>query len=280
MNSGLSDNHASITYYDSDYPSAHFGEFKENFDETVVFQGLQKDVERYIEIAKETKAEKILEVCAGSGRVSIPLARENFKITAVDISKGMLDKFENNLINESKETSNKINLVNADATKISLGEKNHCLAIIAFNSLLCIPNFNDQISVLKNIYNHLLEEGILVIDIVNPAFMNIKGDQNPKIFFTRKNTNNGNTYSRIAMSSPMDETQKQELYGWYDEELEDGLIKRTNYSMFWRPIYRFEIELMLNQTGFEIQSIEGGHNKEIYTVVSNRMFITAKKKVK
>ena len=278
MNSGLLDNHASITYYDSDYPSAYFGEFKENFDETVVFQGLQKDVERYIEIAKETKSEKILEVCAGSGRVSIPLARNNFNVTAVDISKGMLTKFENNLIKESKETASKINLVNADATKMSLTEKNHCLAIIAFNSLLCIPNFNDQIAVLKSINEHLWEEGILIIDIVNPAFMNIKGDQNPKIFFTRKNTNNGNTYSRIAMSSPMDASQKQELYGWYDEELNDGLIKRTNYSMFWRPIYRFEIELMLNQAGFKILSIEGGHNKEIYTASSNRMFITATKK--
>ena len=40
MNSGLEETHASIEYYDSDYPSSYFGEFPENFDETTKYQGL------------------------------------------------------------------------------------------------------------------------------------------------------------------------------------------------------------------------------------------------
>jgi hypothetical protein len=47
--------------------------------------------------------------------------------------------------------------------------------------------------------------------------------------------------------------------------------------MHWRPIFRFEIELMLKQAGFEIISIEGGHLKEAYAALSPRMFIQARK---
>ncbi|HSE40124.1 MAG TPA: hypothetical protein VLH08_05110, partial [Acidobacteriota bacterium] len=95
--------------------------------------------------------------------------------------------------------------------------------------------------------------------------------------FTRKNRITGNTYTRFAMMGAFDADQKQRLYGWYDEIFPDGTVKRQHYSLFWRPIFRFEIELMLRDAGFELISIEGGHRKEPFTAQSPRMFIVAGK---
>lgn len=47
--------------------------------------------------------------------------------------------------------------------------------------------------------------------------------------------------------------------------------------MFWRFIFRFEIELMLPQAGFEIDAIEGDHQGGPYKSGCSRMFIPARR---
>lgn len=276
MNAGLESNHVSIHYYDGDYPSKENSIYPENFDQTTVFQGLAHDVARYKEIASEVKG-PVLELCCGSGRVAIPLASTGFEVTGVDISRGILDQFRVNLEREKPEVAKRVSLVEQDITQLSLSNKDYRFAFIAFNSLLCIPDFGGQIQALKSIGNHLATDGLLVIDIVNPLKLKSEGDSVPKAFFTRKNPHNGNSYTRFAMTGPFDENHRQKLHGWYDEINSDGAVRRRHYELFWRPIYRFEIELMLKEAGFRIQKIEGGHQKENYTADSPRMFIQARK---
>lgn len=276
MNSNLDSYHPAVHYYDSDYPSSEFSVYPENFDEITKYQGLAFDVGRYKEIAHERNG-RILELCCGTGRVAIPLAREGFEIVAVDISEAMLSQFASNLEREGPGISNRIRRVQQDIVSLRLEERNFDVAIIAFNSLLLVLDFQSQCQALRAVAEHLREGGLLILDIVNPLNLKLHGDEIPKPFFTRKNPHNGNTYTRFAMMEPFDEAHRQRLHGWYDEVDSGGAVKRQYYSMYWRPIFRFEIELMLKQAGFEIVSIEGGHRKEVYTAQSPRMFIQAHK---
>jgi SAM-dependent methyltransferase len=275
MNAGIGSNDPSIYYYDSDYPSPFDTLFPENFDHTTEFQGLTFDLERYQEIAAE-QGGPILELGCGTGRVAIPLARQGFKVTGVDISQAMLMRFRRALDLESQEVAQQITLIEQDVTRLDLGSHFN-IAIFAFNSLLCITDFNTQRAALYAVANHLNARGKLVIDIVNPLKLKIDGDLVPKPFFTRKDRNTGNTYTRFAMMGPFETDHKQQLYGWYDEITPEGVVKRRQYSLYWRPIFRFEIELMLREAGLEILQIEGGHRKEPYTSQSPRMFIIAGK---
>lgn len=274
MNAGIAECDPSILYYDGDYPSKDYNTYPENFDATTVYQGLAFDIARYLDLAAETKGD-ILELCCGTGRVAIPLANAGHNVTGVDVSQGVLEQFKNKLSDLTSEAKNKINIIQQDITQLSLDKKNYRLAIIAFNSLLCIPNFKQQIQALKCVAKHLDENGKLVLDIVNPLALQFNGDPHPKLFFTRKNPGNGNTYTRFSMCSAFDEEQKQRLFGWYDELDLHGVVTRKFYSMYWRPIFRYEIELMLMASGFCIEKIEGGHQKEPYTTQSPRMFIQA-----
>ena len=276
MNADSDSTNSSVHYYDGDYPSSEFSDYPENFDEITIYQGLAFDVARYKEIASETGG-PILELCCGTGRVAIPLAREEFDVTAVDISGGMLERFGANLAREEEGVRARTKLVRQDVTRLALEEKGFRLAVIAFNSLLCIPEFRGQLDALRSVSEHLAPAGLLVVDIVNPLNLKIHGDETPKPFFTRKNPHNGNVYTRFAMADAFDENHRQRMHGWYDELDPDGTVRRRPYSVYWRPIFRFEIELMLERTGFELIKIEGGHLREPYAAQSPRMLIQARK---
>jgi hypothetical protein len=189
----------------------------------------------------------------------------------------MLERFRQNLTREPKEVRDRVTLVHQDVSELRVDRQDFATAIIAFNSLLCIPDFPAQCATLAKVGKHLPAGGKLIIDIVNPFALKLKGDPVPKPFFTRRHPETGNSYTRFAMAGPLDEQQRQRLHGWYDEVDGNGMLRRQPYSMFWRPIFRFEIELMLRQAGFEIEKIEGDHQCRPYRVGCSRMFIQARR---
>jgi SAM-dependent methyltransferase len=274
MNAGLPDTHPSIHFYDSDYPGHETAQVQSNLDETLVNQGLAFDVERYKELA-EAHGGPVLELCCGTGRVAIPLARAGHEIVAVDLSRPMLDGFERKLAREDSAVRGRVTLVQQDATVLSLERRDFAFAVIAFNSLCCITDPRQQIEALRSLRAHLRPGGVAAIDCVNPLILPIGGDPVPKPFFTRRHEESGSTYTRFAAIGPIETTQKQRLFGWYDEVSADGLVRRTPYSMHWRPIFRYELELMLDAAGLDIVTLEGGHQKEPFTATSPRLFVTA-----
>ncbi len=266
MNDGIDSQDPTIEYYDGDYL------YKNNH----LTHNISNDISRYQELASKIQKD-ILEICCGTGRVAIPLANKGYSVTGVDISQGMLRIFQNKLEKETIKVKQNITLIEQDATKLDLNKKDYELAIIAFNSLLCIPNFEDQCQVLKRIHLHLVQNGLLIIDLINPLQRRLHGEPTPKPLYTRENPNNGKKFTRFSAVDAMDENHRQRIHGWYDEYQTDDTIKRTPYSIYWRFIFRFEIELMLKQAGFEIIQIEGGYKQEPYTIKSPCMFIQAKK---
>src|SRR4051794_33599430 len=99
MNAGAEPNHPTIYYYDSDYPSPLTSVCPENCDEVTVGQGVAYDVARHREIVRAAGG-PVLELCCGTGRIAIPLARDGYQVTAVDVAPGMLRQFEANLRRE------------------------------------------------------------------------------------------------------------------------------------------------------------------------------------
>lgn len=144
MNAAIKDpSHASILYYDSDYPSRDFPVYPENFDSIVVHQGISDDINRYQQLALEN-GKNILELCCGTGRVGISLLMAGCKVTAVDISGPLLKRFEMKIREIENLHAEKLTLVKQDVTKLSLPNQDFDMVICAFNSLLCIPDFELQ----------------------------------------------------------------------------------------------------------------------------------------
>ena len=265
---------APIEYYESDYPSESLSRFPENFDETTELQGIRYDVEMYCEIAGD-KPKRILELCCGTGRVAIPLARLGHRVTGVDNCTNMLRKFEQHL--DTGDCAENATLVEADIVELNLEHKGFDFCLIPFNSLLLVTEFEKQRQALIRAYQHLRPGGEIIIDVVNPLLIPPGGDATPTPFFTRRHPVNGNIYTRFAARSPLDSHQRQRLFGWYDEMLDDGHVKRQHYEITWRPIFRFELQLMIEDAGFRIVDVEGGHRREPFASTSGHIFVRALK---
>jgi SAM-dependent methyltransferase len=77
---------------------------------------------------------RILEYGAGTGRVTLPLARAGHQVTAVDLSKDMLDELQAARSEEPEEVRSRVRIVHGNAREVSLGER-FDLAICAFNGI-------------------------------------------------------------------------------------------------------------------------------------------------
>jgi SAM-dependent methyltransferase len=273
MNEGLPHDHASITYYDGDYPWRGDPRAPSNFDEIVAHQGLAFDVDFYLRLAAGVQG-AILDLCCGTGRVTVPLARAGHRVVGVDISAGQLAGLTSNLKNESAEVAARVTAIEGDIAQIELGAT-FGLIVVAFNSLCCLTTSDAQCLALRAIERHLDPDGVVALDLVNPLKLALQGDAVPKPFFTRINPRTGNRYTRFAMSDPFDEDHRQRLHGWYDEIDAAGNVARRFYSLHWRPIFLPELRHMLSGAGLAVRHLYGGHRQEPFTAQSAKLVVVA-----
>jgi SAM-dependent methyltransferase len=275
MNADLPPSHPSVDFYDSDYPGVGTSALRENLDGMLETQGLAHDIDRYLELARE-QAGPVLELCCGTGRVAIPLARAGHSVTGVDISAAMLERLRAKLESETEETRARVRLETQDARTLEGHARKFGLVLLSFNSLMLFDTRRDQQRVLAQAAAALIAGGRLAVDVVNPLALPLRGDPVPVPFLSRRHSERLRAYTRFAALSAVADDQRQQLYGWYDEIDEAGIVRRTPYSMWWRVIFRGELELMLESCGFVVESVEGGHQRETFKPFSSKLFVVAR----
>jgi len=94
------------------------------------------DVQFYRELAKKRLPDggRILELGAGSGRVTIALARAGYEVVALDTSKPMLDKLRARVAALPKAVARRITIVHGDLRDFDVGDT-FPLVIAVFNVL-------------------------------------------------------------------------------------------------------------------------------------------------
>lgn len=111
---------------------------------------------------KEINAE-ILELCCGSGRLTIPLANDGFNITGVDNSKSMLEQAKI----KAKYDKLEITFIEADIRNLDLNTK-YDLIFIPFNSIHHLYKNQDLFKTFKVVKKHLKDDGLFILDCYNP----------------------------------------------------------------------------------------------------------------
>jgi SAM-dependent methyltransferase len=141
-----------------------------NYDSLAALYQLQyanyrDDISFYTRLAERLNATKILELGAGSGRVSIPLARRGFEVTGLELSPKMLELGRKNAALEGAH----VNFVQGDARDFKL-EAQFPLVIAPFNALMHLYTLSDQDRALKCIKAHLEPGGVFAFDVYVPNF--------------------------------------------------------------------------------------------------------------
>lgn len=95
------------------------GDFIYNAD---IYDGLNKslsDLEFYKKWLPQNKDAKILELCCGTGRLTIPIAKDGYNIKGVDYTLSMLERAKE----KAFQAGLKIDFIEADIRGLDLGEK-------------------------------------------------------------------------------------------------------------------------------------------------------------
>ncbi|RDE11219.1 MAG: hypothetical protein C4K49_12160 [Candidatus Thorarchaeota archaeon] len=119
------------------------------------------DIPFYLDYARR-QGSPILDIAAGAGRVTLPLAREGFEMTALEMSPSMLKEFRKRMSHEPRSVTERIRLVQGDMRDFTLNQT---------YSLIMIPDSfghamtsRDQLSTLACIRKHLANRGLFILD--------------------------------------------------------------------------------------------------------------------
>ena len=125
------------------------------------------DVSFYRELARRRGATEILELGAGTGRVTIPLARDGRAVLALDQSPAMLARLEARVRRLPPAAAARITPVTGDLRSFAVGAR-FPLAIAAFNVLEHLYTRGEVTACLQRIAAHLAPGGAFAFDVQLP----------------------------------------------------------------------------------------------------------------
>jgi SAM-dependent methyltransferase len=207
------------------------------------YANYRDDIAFYARLAERLGASRILELGAGGGRVSVPLARRGFEVTALEKSPKMLKVAREYATAENVA----LEFVCADVRDFDLGQK-FPLIIAPFNMLMHLYTFSDQDTALSCIKRHLETGGVLAFDLYQPNF-GLEGvlRHEGETFVLQ-----GGTRLDVFLHQRIDRVAQMCYTSYYCDTIQpSGAVSRQVLQLEQRYFTRFELERWL--AGFRLE---------------------------
>lgn len=121
------------------------------------------DLEFYKRWLPQNKNTHILELCCGTGRLTLPIAKDGYHICGVDYTTSMLKQAKL----KAAESGLDIEFIEADIRTLDLPKK-YDFIFIPFNSIHHMYKNEDLFKAFNSVKNHLKEGGLFLLDCFNP----------------------------------------------------------------------------------------------------------------
>ena len=239
-------------------------------------QSFVSDIPLWLEYAKICGS-PVLELCCGTGRILLPLAKEGIEITGLDISEKMLDKAREKLNKESENTRKRVTLLQGDMRNFHL-KKEFNLIFIPFNSFLVLLSIEEQNNCLRSVHKHLSSQGRLMISVFNPDLTRAEGVLRSEGDILEDYPEKGDMtqiYSNQYFDKPR---QILKVRIFVDTNKPDGRFFRKTIDLKMRYFFPAEFERVLISNGFEKEELFGDYDKSPFDAKSQFMIFIAKKR--
>jgi SAM-dependent methyltransferase len=228
------------------------------------------DLEFFRALAKRTGG-PILELGCGTGRVLTHLAADGHHCIGVDASAAMLARARKRLIERSLDAD----LIQATMHDFRI-QRPARMALIALDTFGHLLTQESQIQALVAIHGVLLDGGLLVIDVSNGN--NRYEPRDDVVHQLTAPSEDGRSLITKWVSRTSDSSEQvDDLTYWYDMTEEDGATRRTTVRFSLRYFTRFELTLLLERAGFEVETIYGSYDLEELGPHSERLIVVARK---
>jgi SAM-dependent methyltransferase len=138
------------------------------------FKRRREDIAFFTDLA-DKKGGPILEYGAGTGRITLPLARRGHEVTAVDASPFMLERLCAHVARAPRKTQDQIQVVRGDMRAYRT-KRRYPLVLATFNVVGHLQTYIDLQRFLKRAREHLAPRGTLAFDVLLPQADELEAD--------------------------------------------------------------------------------------------------------
>ena len=224
--------------------------------------------ERYADLC----GSPILDLAAGTGRVTFALAGAGYEVVALEQSQSMLSAAKRRLDHSPQEVADRISLI--EGTMIDFSLHREFPLIIIPTSFAHALTFEDQSSTMKCVHKHLTSDGLFVLDIF-PGEM-----QYERASFEDKpvSLGDGRTVSRSGkiQSDPEKKLMRMDLQ-YTVRGPDDQIIRQFEVVSGAALIFKQDVDRLVQETGFETVEEFGDFEGNPYTLESGRRILVLRK---
>jgi SAM-dependent methyltransferase len=240
------------------------------------------DLDLYLALAARTGG-PILELAAGSGRVTVPLAEAGYQVTAVDIDPAMLERLRLRLKGASEidpEVPGRVDAVLADLIGLELpGAGRFKLAILALNSILLLDARESQRAALDTMARNLAPGGLAVVDVWLPSADELaRYDGRLSLEYVRPDPETNLTVVKTASAEHEPARGRVELTVIYEEGAPGDAPRRWVRRDSLRLLGAEELVAMAEDAGLVVEVLAGSYDLEPLVNHDERAILVARRR--
>lgn len=214
------------------------------------------DLEFYKRWLPKNKDARILELCCGTCRLTIPIAKDGYDISGVDYTSSMLEQAKA----KASESGLEIEFIEADIRTLDLPEK-YDLIFISFNSIHHLYKNEDLFKAFNVVKNHLKEGGLFLLDCFNPNIQFIAESEKEQKEIAEYTTKDGREVLIKQIMRYENKTQINRIEWHYFINGEFNSIQNLDMRLFFPQ----ELDSYLEWNGFNIIHKFGGFEEEAFS---------------
>jgi SAM-dependent methyltransferase len=242
---------------------------------------LHGDVEWYRRKAVDSGG-PVLELGAGTGRITIPISEDGIRVSALDLDTGMLDRLRQKAAALPSEVRDRISTHHGDMRSFMLDEQ-YVLVIIPFRAFLHNVTRDDQLATLRSAHAHLRTGGELALNVFHPSleYMAANGGAYAGVWRWRATCKLPGGGFVVHSDTSRYDTVKQRLESMIrtEEFGPDGALLGTNMMhLELAYLYSSDIASLLTDSGFELTRISGDFSGRPFERDGDELVVEARKR--
>ncbi len=195
----------------------------------------------------------VLELMAGTGRLSLPLIEAGVKLTCVDSSEAMLEVLSRKL----KQRGLHADIICADVCQLSLPARFE-LAILPFQAFMEIIGEADQRAALAAVFKCLAPGGRFICTLHNPAIRRRQVDGLLRLVGQFPTEGGPLVVSGFEQGgTPV--VSRQQFFEFFDSE--GCLLEKRLLQMKFAFVEKDEFERMVQSAGFRVAQLYGSYDR-------------------
>ena len=221
----------------------------------------QGDLELYFALAERTGA-PIVELCAGSGRITVPLAAAGHEVLGVDFDPAMLARARLAADGHGPAVSRRVTLLEADLFEAPIPRAgSYRLAILALNSILLLGGPRRQRRAVAVLAELLAPGGVAVIDAWQPLAADlVRFDGRVGLEWLRHDQATGTDVTKLAAAWYDGGTRAVSLTTIFEEGPPGAAPVRWTREDALNLVSADELRMYAEDAGLEIEVIAGDYD--------------------